>query len=75
MFSIRESEVSFSPLFLHQAVWLESGDSNGSRQSDGVHCAQLLLAAGTKTEALSLYLEEKKGKKTLPTEVNGVLPQ
>lgn len=75
MFSIEESEVSFSPFFLQQAVWLENGDSNGSQQSDGVHCSELLLAAGTKIEPFSLYLKEKTEKKNLPIEANGVLPQ
>lgn len=71
MFIIGESEVTFSPLFLHQAVWLENRDSSGSQQSDRVHCAQLLLAAGTKIESLSLYLKEKKDKKAFPLKLIG----
>jgi len=74
MFSIREGETTFSPLFLHQAAWLENEDSNRPWQSGGVHCAWLFLAAGTKKEVLSLYLKENKEKKTLPVEASGVLP-
>lgn len=61
---------SLSPHF--SFTKLENGDSNRSRQSDGVHCAQLLLAAGTKLRVLSLYFKEKTDKKTLPIEANGL---
>lgn len=72
MFSMGESEISFSPVSLHQAMWLEVSGDNGSQQSDWDCCAQLLLAAGTEIEVLRLYFKEKENK-IVPTEANGVL--